>query len=253
MKLARRGIALHEGRLLDLLKPLPVRSCLRPAVETAQPDTPARELVERMMSSEQHQFYIVRPGGEYVGLVSLGDLRGLLLQRDALEAVLIAEDLANEGIPVCHPDESLSDAMLKFERSGLPELPGADPATRVLRGELRYLDVVAVYNEQVAHQDAADSLARRVTAPLPARKTRLVGEFSMAAWQPPARFRGRRLAEAALPGRFGVRVMLVKQPAGEGGAERIAPVLPDAEYRITERDTLVVYGRDRDLERLLRL
>jgi CIC family chloride channel protein len=253
MKLAKRGIELHEGRLLDLLKPLSVSTCLRKEVETAYPDTGVRDLVERMMSSEQHQFYIVRPEGGYVGLVTLSDLRGILLHRDALEPMLIAEDLTNEGVPVCHPEENLSDAMLKFERSGLPELPVVDRASRGLLGELRYLDVVAMYNEQVTHEDAAEGVARRVTSAT-SRKTRLVGEFSMAEWEPPPRFRGKSLAEASFPGRFGVRVILVKQPTADAhGGERILPVMPDADYVIKDHDTLLVYGRESDLDRVLRL
>lgn len=254
MKLAKRGIELHEGRLLDLLKPLAVQTCLRKEVETAFPDTTVRDLVERMMSSEQHQFYIVRPEGEYVGLVALSDLRGILLHRDALEPMLIAEDLINEGVRVCHPEENLSDAMLKFERSGLPELPIVDRTSRKLLGELRYLDVVSMYNEQVTHEDAAEGVARRVGASSASRKTRLVGEFFMAEWEPPPRFRGKSLAEAALPGRFGVRVVLIKKPHADAhGGVRVIPAMPDAGYQIEDNDTLLVYGREKDLDRVLRL
>jgi hypothetical protein len=189
--------------------------------------------------------------GRFVGIISLNDLRRVLIFREGLELVLLAEDVTNEGTPVCHPDDSLSQAMIRFERSGLPELPVVDRATGALVGELRHQDVVVVYNNEILMQDTAEGMAARTRDALPGQKVRLVEGYDLAEWDPPASFRGRRLMQLRLPRRYGVHVILIKRRRPDERA--IESFVPDADTVIGEHDTVLIYGRSRDVNAVLML
>jgi CIC family chloride channel protein len=248
LKLVRRGIDLLGGRSLDVLKAFAVSDCLKEDMETFSPDTPAADLVRHMMVSEQNQFYITTGEGRLFGVVSVGDLHRLLLHREGLERVLLAEDVAHEQAPACYPGDPLSGALLKFEDSGLAELPVVDAAaSRKLLGVLRYRDVFAVYNDQIMKLESAEGLAHRVSSGAPQR-VRLAEGFSIIEWEPPATLWGKTLAECALPTRYRVRVVLIKRRSEEGGEKEVVPRIPGPDYMITDQDTLLVCGRDEDLD-----
>jgi CIC family chloride channel protein len=253
MKLVRRGVDLFRGRSLDVLKSFNVRDAMARDFDTFPPETSVGVLMDEMISSDHNQFYITTGEGALFGLVSIGDLRRILMHREGLEQVLLAEDLAHEQVPVCYPDESLSQALVKFEHSGFSELPVVEREPyRKLVGVLRYTEVFATYNRQVLDMDAAEGLARRVHAPIGSRKVELVKGFSMVEWDPPSHLWGKTLLEAALPSRYGVRVVIVKKRPAGGADESVIPIVPGADYVLTEEDCLVIYGKDEDLERAMR-
>ena len=254
-KLARRGINLFQGQSLDLLKSVPVSECMVTEVITFGPGAPIRLLMDRMITGEEHQFCIVDEQGDLFGVVSVSDLRRILMHREGLEQVLLAEDLAHESLPVCHPMQSLSQALVQFEGSGLTELPVVEEVgSRRLVGVLRYADVFARYNQQVMQLDSAEAMSQRMASSAGKGSVRLVKDFSMRDWDPPQSVWGQSLAEAALPARYHVRVLLVKKKAqSTAGVTEVVPLVPGPDYVIEDDDTLVIYGRDEDLERVARL
>jgi len=73
-----REDALPEGFELEQADPTLVADVMTPAVFSVTPDTPAAEVVERMLGLNVHQLYVVDEGGALVGVISAMDvLRGL--------------------------------------------------------------------------------------------------------------------------------------------------------------------------------
>ncbi|MBU0679320.1 MAG: chloride channel protein [Verrucomicrobia bacterium] len=251
LKLLRRGIDLYKGRALDPLKAHPVSQCMHTGAAKVPPEMPAYELVQKMVSGETTQFYVVTSENRLLGVVSPENTRRMLMHREGLEAVLMAEDFADEGCPVCLPTESLSQALIKFEHSGLPELPVVDDlGGRKLVGVLRYTELLAKYSTEIIKQDTAEGFAERATSQA-IGKVHIAEGFSMMEWSPPSSLWGKTLIESQIPAKYGVRVMLVKKRAEKDkpGME-IAPITPGGDYVISEHDTLLVCGNDDDLDRI---
>ena len=251
LKLARRGINLFRGRTLDLLRGFQVHELLRTEVTTVDADEPMSTLLNSMLKSDEVQYYVTTNDNVLSGVINLGDVRRVLIHREGLESVLLAVDVANEGTPECFPDENLSKAMVKFERSGLTSLPVVERDSGRLLGELRYLDVVQHYNNQVILEDTAGSLADRVETLKLGQKVKLVEGYCLTEWEPPASLCGRRLGRLRLPTRYGVHVLMVKKQNTK--AEEGAAALADAQYVISQDETLVIYGKDADVEKVLKL
>jgi CIC family chloride channel protein len=251
--LVRRGLDLFRRPPSDLLKSTPVSRCLRTDMDTVRPHTRATDLIQRLAGSDKAHLYLVDDQERFAGAISLDDLRPLLHRPGGLEHILLAEDLAQPAAPVCYPDENLSMAVVKFERSGRTELPvlrsRTDPR---LAGVLRYTDVFSVYNQELMQADSAAAVARQVSAFDRRHKVRLVEGYSLAEWDPPAHFYGRSLIEVDLPARCGVRAILVKKKSAAGAPDQVVPLVAHRDYVITVDDTLLIYGRDEDLDRVMR-
>jgi CIC family chloride channel protein len=253
LRLVRKGIDLFRGRSLDVLKPYRVGDALHRDVMTFRSDTSLRE-IQQTVDTVDHTYFYITDEGRLMGVIHLSELSRVMARQAGLEQVLLALDLAHEDSCVCKVSDPISVALVRFEQSGLTELPVVDDTDeRKLLGVVRYVEVIGLYNREIIKQDTADTLAGHMHSAGRMEKVKIVEGVSMMEWDPPSSWCGMTLAEAHLPTRYGVRVMLVKKRV-EGDAEStIAPISPGGEYRIEPGDTLLVYGPDPDLERLERL
>ncbi|NKB22814.1 MAG: hypothetical protein GKR87_00120 [Kiritimatiellae bacterium] len=110
---------------------------------------------------------------------------------------------------------------------------------------------MGMYNREIVSLDMADSLASRMSSSGHIQqKAKVVEGFSIMAWDPPKSLWGKTLEKAQLPLRYNLHVILIKQKTSEDQSkEKIVPIAPGRDYRISEKDTLIIYGKDKDLEK----
>lgn len=252
-RLVHEGVDLFRGRALDVFQRRPVRSTMRTDPPCLAPETPAAQVLEQLLTGAHDTLYVVNPARQLLGTIHLADLKAVLLKREALRHGVLALDLANEGTPVCLPYEDLRDAMTRFGRTGLPELPVIDaPENRKLVGALRHRDVVAVYNQEIIRRDTADVLAQQLQDISTDQPVPLIEGFSLMEWRPPPSYWNKSLRDAALPSTFQVNIVLIKEGAGDDSQTRLAPRIPRRDYVIQPHDSLILCGHDKDLKRLPR-
>lgn len=249
-KLMRQGIDLFGGQSLDVLKQYFVDHVVHQDYTALPARTPAAEIIDRVIEGERTQFYVVSETQQrLMGVVLLSELSRVMSRRGGLEQILLAEDLAHSEVPVCTPKESLNRALLKFEQSGMTELPVVeDEFARKLIGVVRYQELIALYNAEIMKRDTTDALATRLGLSDRMEKVRIAEGIAMVEWEPPLPMWGKTLAELQLPTRYGVRVMMVKRR--EGTKQDIVPLTPGPDFRIQEGDTLIIFGADEALNRM---
>ncbi len=249
-KLARQGVDLYRGRSLDVFHHHAVRAVMRAPAATLRPETPATQVLDRLISGAHDTLYVVDDDNRLTGAIRLADLKGVLLKRDGLRHGVLALDLADEHPPLCRAGDDLREALHRFGRHSLAELPVVDDAASGrLVGVLRQADVAAVYNDEIIRRETGDILAQSMRETGTGRPIPVGDGFSLREWQPPAHHWGKTLGEAALPARYNASVVLIKHRA-HGGSDVIEPSIPRRDYRIQAGDTLVVCGRDADIARL---
>ncbi len=249
-KLARDGVHLFRGRSPDLLLGRHVADHLRTRTETIRPGASAQSLMDRMLSSDSPQFYVVDPAGVLLGAIALADARRVLLSPPSLLDVLRAEDVMRRDIPHVLPSDTLSSALAKFAATRLQELPVVRSADDLrLLGTLAYPDVLAAYQEEILQADAPQAFSGGV-ASLAGHPVVLAPGFELVEWEPPAAYHGQTLAAARLPDTLGVRVLLVKRRTPSGAIDAL---LPDARTLITPHDTLVLLGPSAAIARAISL
>lgn len=251
IKLIRRGIDLFRGRSLDLLKDFTVAVCVRTDYEAIAAGTALKDVMPRILRSEQTQFYATDSDGRLRGIITLGNARRILLGRGGLEHVLLVEDIAHADVPFCTSDESLSNALRKFAQSRLPELPVvSNPQDCKLCGVIHYSEVARIYQDEIIKVDTAGGFARAASMHAMEMIEVSKGIF-LAEWDPPSSLWGKTLRDSALPARHGLHVVMVKKKTTTD--TDALPVMAGPDYVIAENDALIVYGRKKDIEKARKL
>ncbi len=148
--LSRRGINLHEGREVSILRSILVKDVMTDEFEPLREDMSLKEVLERVRESRYAYFPVYDRNNEFEGIISLRDLREVLLLEEDLTNIIIAKDIVNEDIIVAYPDETLLDVLEKFSMKEIEEIPvvSRDNKKKLL-GMVRERDVIAAYNNAI--------------------------------------------------------------------------------------------------------
>ncbi|HMP72549.1 MAG TPA: chloride channel protein [Kiritimatiellia bacterium] len=254
IKLVQQGIDVFRGRTMDLFHDYTVERCMNREPPRIASDTSAATAIDTLLNSNADHLYTVDPWGRLDGAITLSDLRHAVANRHFLREGVLAHDLAQSSLPLLETRQRLSDALPAFQHAGRDELPVVDSReSRILRGVVRYRDLIALYNEQIILQDSADGILRRAGQTENMNRVAIVEGYSLQEWKPPAAFWDKTLDQLKLPVRYGIYVMLVKTsiPTPQG-PPKLLPVIPDRSYRISPEDTLVICGQNQKLDQLPR-
>lgn len=247
IKLARRGIHLHQGQEVNVLKTVRVRDVMRRDMETVRLGTTLRELVERMIESQHYEFFVVDAQGCLKGIVSVDDIRHNLPRVKDEGDRLTAEDLMSTRPITVREDDTLDHAMRRIARRTYEEIPVLPEGTSTVPiGAIRRDDVIQAYNKAILQADLAGSVSARVSDALREQVWETVGGFVLGQLEVPLSLSGPSLADLQLRRRHGVEVLLVEQPDGRFD-------FPSGETRLHTGERILVFGeRDKVREFLAR-
>jgi CIC family chloride channel protein len=149
MKLVRRGIDVKAGREVSILKSLLVRDFMVRDVAFVSEIMPLSRFLHFIKESTHSYFPVVDGKKKLVGIISLRDIRPILLEESLMDLV-IAKDIMTEDVITLTTDDNLYDAMGKFGIKDIGQLPVVDKDNpkRVV-GMLRRTDVIVAYNNAV--------------------------------------------------------------------------------------------------------
>jgi len=126
-KLRRQGVRVGGARDHTLLRRIPVSSIevvpLPP--EPVYPSDPLAKLVSLHAHYRVPDFVVVDQEGQYVGMVTGGDMRQALIDREAIPLLLVAE-LLRHDLPTVGSGEMLDSAMDKFAEHDIAALALVD-------------------------------------------------------------------------------------------------------------------------------
>lgn len=142
----------HRGEymapLLEGLRVADVQETERTPV-TIRTGTPLSEILRTVTTTQADYFPVLDDSGRFVGIFSAHDVRSLTYDT-AAGAIAIADDVMTVDPIVLTPDDDLHQALEKFDRKDLDELPvvdSKDPGR--LLGMLRRRAVMRAYRERL--------------------------------------------------------------------------------------------------------
>ena len=169
MKLARRGIRLSAGRVVDLLAGVSVAEVMDEEVHAVDREMDLATLSDLFAQSGHHCVAVLDDGGHAWGMVRREDLdqaihRNLPMTTPAGE---IATPLAR--LVVIHPDESGADALSRMGVRGLESLPVVSRSQPLeFLGLVRRNDLLDAYTVVVSRRGALHHQVRHALGPQPA-------------------------------------------------------------------------------------
>lgn len=125
-KLTRRGVSFGTRADLTMLRRLTARDVQAiPHVEV-RPADPISRLFELRDIYRIVDFVVIDSENQYVGLVTAQDLRMVLIEREAIPYLLVAE-LVRTDLPTIEPEEPLDSVLRKFSETEVSSLAMVGP------------------------------------------------------------------------------------------------------------------------------
>jgi CIC family chloride channel protein len=126
-------------------------------VTTIPENAPFKRIMELITTSRDNYFPVVDSEGLLSGIISIQNVREILLDSAELADIVVAKEIASENVITVTEDNNLNEAMERFAIKDIEQLPvvkASDP--RRVVGMLRRTDVLAAYKKEVLKKAKED-------------------------------------------------------------------------------------------------
>ncbi|MBU2470677.1 MAG: CBS domain-containing protein, partial [Proteobacteria bacterium] len=148
-KLSRRGVDIHAGKDMNLLRSLTVAQAMRTEVDSVPPDMTLGRFHQKVIHSKYASFPVVNQAGELVGILSHADYAGHTFEKELWDLVVVAE-LATTEVQSVTPGDTLDIALRKISSRDYATLPVvAAQGSRRLVGVISHRDIISVYTSKL--------------------------------------------------------------------------------------------------------
>lgn len=145
LKLARRGITVRQGRIVDIMEGITVEQAMHRNPKTVSESMPLNKLGKIFTREHVHGFPVLNDRSELVGIIALRDYEKARMRED-FDSLKVG-DVMSTNLIVAYPEETLWDVMRKFGVYDVSRLPVVDPENpKKLLGLVRRRDVIRAYN-----------------------------------------------------------------------------------------------------------
>ena len=241
--LARRGIDVHGGEDLNVLRAIGVEDVIRHDEAHIADDASFESLVELALSKHRNTIFTVDQAGHYRGVVAMQDLKYALNNMSDLEPLHIIADFERQISPVPQA-QSLDLVIDRFAETGFDRLPVVDPEGMLI-GSVIMGDIIRSYNREVTNRNLAMELGARIQAHDETHMIPIGGDSVIAEIDVPGWMAGRSLGDLKLRTNNRVSVFVVKERR-EGAEPNI--VTPGIGYVFRQGDTVLLGGKKRDID-----
>jgi chloride channel protein, CIC family len=153
-ELTRKGIKLHAGKEQSIMGRVKVADVMVSDVVTVIPETPLHQLIKIMIEKERFYIPVVDSAGEIEGIVSIHDVRPVLLE-ERVTHIVNAGDIATVNVIVLAPEDDLNMAMEKFSMKDIEEIPVVKRrGSKKIIGMVKRKEIIGVYNREVLKRES---------------------------------------------------------------------------------------------------
>ena len=234
LKLKRRGILFSEGREVNILKSLNVKDFVSQDHQVFLNTEHVGRIIDLAISSKHHTFQIVDSDNNYIGCFSLNQMKTLVQDKELLDSLLIAEDLAVPGIAIDYED-NLEQAMKIFGREDVSEITLLKG--NKFAGVIKRKDVIEAYNNEIVKKEAAEGLIQKLKFSPKSKSFDIGTGYKIMEIEAPSSFWDKSLKTLNLKADHRVDILLIKRKF----PPKTIP-LPSAEEVIRKEDILVLAG-----------
>ena len=242
LKLRLRGLDPFAEEDPNILKNLYVRDIIDREPEVIPPSASFATVLDLVVQSRHTEFFVVDESKALLGAVSLSELRRVILHQEALRPIVVAGDLVDPTYPVVKEDDNLDVAMQLFSHSNVDEMAVVEPKNeKTLIGTVHQRDMMNARNQEVSRRDLAGTMPSTVSLVGKGHEVEIGEGYVVREILAPHSFLGHSLRELDIRVRFGVQVIFIRTQTG--GADTRQLLVPTADDRVREGDTLIVAGR----------
>ena len=159
LKLIRRGVNIHEGREVNIMKSLNVGKSMTRTVETVPEDMSIKELIRYTMGSKHSSFPVVDKNGLLTGILTFQDIKEIIYE-ECLDGIIV-KDLAITKVITVTDQDNLDTALKKIGFKNIEQLPVVDKNNPgKIIGILSRRDIFAAYNKALIDRSLTDEMSK---------------------------------------------------------------------------------------------
>jgi CIC family chloride channel protein len=246
IKLLRRGINIHKGHSINIMKDFKVRLVMKTDFVTIPANENLMSIISRFIDQPGNSLYVVDEDGNLAGIITLDDIRPIIPSISSLDNLLIAEDLMiRNNFPKFHPDDNLTDVM-KHLGSHNYDAPVVSNGRIV--GCIWPEDVINLYNAEVFRRDTAEGFLSNIDSGAMPLSIPGSDNLKLAEIPVPPGLIGKKLGELDIRKRLGVTVILLKRKIK--GKTHLVDTVPSADTVLEESDIILAMGPESGLRRI---
>ncbi len=242
MKLKRRGIFFKEGREVNILRSLPVKDFISQDYHVFLNTEHAGNIIDQAISGKHHSFQVIDSDNNYIGCLSLNQLKTSVRQKEIIDSLIIAQDLATSGIQL-DIEDNLEQAMEIFGREDVAEI--AVLKGKKFIGVVKRKDAIEAYNHEITKREAASGLVQKLKFTHMTKTVDIGKGYRIMEIDAPSSFWEKSLKGLNLRALHKIDVLLIKR--------KIPPqtiTLPSADEVIRKGDTLILAGHADSLKKI---
>ncbi len=157
VELSRKGIDLHSGREISILASIKVKEVMTREFTTIDENANINDVLNLIIRGKGLYFPVINSVGDMVGIISMQDIKAVLLE-EYIKKVVTAGELATEEVIVLQASDNLNTALEKFSLKDIDEIPVIEShINRKVVGMIKRGDVIATYNKKVIIKQTEDA------------------------------------------------------------------------------------------------
>lgn len=240
LKLVLRNINIKDGSEVNIMKSIFVKDIYSNQYETIPDNAKFDDVVNYVISGKVPYFIVTDKKGLASGMISLHDINEQLFDREVLQNLLIAKDIANDNIITISLDDNCQKALDEMALHDFEGLPVVNPKKpRKVLGMIWRKDILDAYNKEVERRDITSTFASKITMKNINGEVHFTEGHAISEIAPPKGFLNKSIKELNIRARYGVDVILIRSNTEQGSKIK---AIPSPDYVISFNDSLVIAG-----------
>jgi CIC family chloride channel protein len=251
LKLLLRNIGIREGVETNAMESIFVKDIYIRDFDFINITDNFNHVVNKVIKGRGPEFPVLNSNGNIVGIISLYDIKEILLDKDLLKYLLIAEDLLNHNFEILHIDDNCQTALDKMSKYDLEGLPVTENIiSKKILGMLWRKDIQDAYQKEIERREISVNLASSIQMKDEETQFHFMEGYSITEISPPKSFIGKSIRELDVRAKYGVDVLSIKIHDKQGTKIK---AIPDPSHIFKIDDTMVVAGEIRNINVLINL
>lgn len=249
LKLLSKGINIHQGKEVNLLKAMSVKDHMRSTVLTVKPDASIKEIISILIQSDHSYIYIEDEDGNITERISQAEISTVAPDYENIKDLIVARDIATPNLITVKINDNLNAVMKAFASENIGEIPVlSDSEPSEVLGTIWRIDVIDAYNKEILKRDLAGEVSSMINRSGQYRPIEICEGLFLFEVEVPRIFHDRNLREIDVRNKYRVDILLVhKARKADGQIERF---IPSADYTFKEQDSFLVLGKKEDVEKI---
>jgi CIC family chloride channel protein len=251
LKLLLRGISIKEGTELNVMESINIKNVYDKNFTSIEVTETFNKVVNTVLSGKGVEFPVVNKKNNIVGIISMNDLKELLFEKEALNSLLIAGDLANTDFEILTPEDNCKRALELMRIHGIEGIPIVETFnSKKIIGMLWRNNIQDAYQKEINKIELTNNLASSISMKEDLTNIHFIEGYSIAEVKAPDSFIGKSIKEINIRAKYGVDVLSIK--TAKKGSYSIKAI-PNPDYVFKFNDTFVIAGEIKKINQLKNL